>query len=179
MIEVVERPRRATRGSKRPSKAVKRKKRTKMDLTRQWLTPPPSYLRYSNVLRGIYWYWLSRDVREKEWIKWNKLCITCLEPIENWEDGDCGHILSSASCGEYLRFNRKNLTIQHKKCNNPRFSPNADALNAVHYDERYGQGAWQELYDLRGVECKEPKTSEYPALIEALDSYQRERKWRE
>jgi hypothetical protein len=154
------------------AKKAKKPKKTLRGLWREWLVPDTAYHRYEG-LRGIYWYWLSRDVRESEWIRWNQLCITCLEPIESWQYADCGHIIASARCGEFLRFNRNNLTIQHKGCNNPRISPNADALNAIHYDERYGIGAWKRLYDQRTVKAKTPKQQEYRDLIEALPSYQR------
>ncbi len=158
---------------KKVSEAVKRKKRTKAAICREWLFPGnPGDLRYSNVMRGLYWYWLSRDVRRSEWEKWGKKCLTCLNPVENWEDGHCGHVIASAMCGEYLRFNRRNLTIQHAACNSDRITPMAAALNALHYDERYEKGAWDKLYSLRKTEAKEPKTSEYPDLIRGLESYQ-------
>ena len=137
--------------------------------------PDNAYHRYQG-LRGIYWYWLSRDVRESEWDKWDGLCLTCLEPLERWEDGDCGHVVASARCGEYLRFNRINLTIQHKKCNNPRFSPNAGAMNAIHYDQRYGQGAYERLYAMRKTEAKCPRQDEYRELIKAIPAYERSKK---
>lgn len=164
--------------------ASKRKKKTKADKYREWLIPEyiirggglKSLIRYSDPLRGIYWYWLSKDVRKKEWEQWGGLCITCLKPIERWEDGQCGHVVSSAECGEFLRFDRRNLTIQHGGCNNPRFSPNAPALNAIHYDQRHGQGAWQWLYDQRKVEAKNPSQEKYRVLIRNLDSFREAQK---
>lgn len=164
--------RRPAKGKKQASKAVKRKKRTKVSILREWLVPDGSYLRYSNRLRAAYWYWLSRDVRKSEWEKWDKLCITCLLPVEDWEKGHCGHIISSSECGEFLRFNRINLTLQHAACNSDKITPMAAALNALHYDQRYGAGAWDALYAQRKTDCKEPKQSEYPDLIRALPSYQ-------
>lgn len=142
------------------------------ELKREWLIQSNMPLRYSGI-RGAYWYWLSRDIRKTEWETYG-VCITCLKPMETWEEGQCGHMVPSSMCGEYLRFNRKNLTIQHAKCNNPRFTPQAGALNAVHYDERHGQGAWQRLYDLREKykDHKEPKKDEYILLIKSLRSFQ-------
>ncbi len=162
--------RRKSFGIKRKVAAPKKKRRTESDLKRDWLIQSNYPLRYTG-LRGVFWYWLSREIRQMEWEKWGGLCITCLGPIENWWDGQCGHIIASKGCGEFLRFNPINLTIQHYKCNNPRFCPNAGALNAIHYDERHGQGAWQRLYEMRKIEAKEPKTAEYRALIQALPSY--------
>lgn len=155
----------------RVKRGLHRYKRTEADLKREWLVQSNYPLRYVG-LRGIYWYWLSRDVRKSEWEKWNGECITCLVPLETWEEGQCGHILASAFCGEYLRFNRINLTLQHSKCNNPRFSPHAGVANAINIDKRHGAGYMESLYSLRKKECKTPTQDEYRALIRALPSYQ-------
>lgn len=153
---------------KTPTK--KKKKRTKISIWREWLVPDGAYHRYEG-LRGIYWYWLSRDVRKKEWEKYNGLCLTCLEQVDDWRNGQCGHVIASHGCGEFLRFNRINLSLQHDYCNNPRITPNASALNAIHYDQRYGQGSWQRLWDMRKTESKTPTQEQYRELISKLDSY--------
>ncbi len=145
-------------------------KKTEIGLWREWLVPDTAYHRFKG-LRGVYWYWLSKQIRQEDWEKYG-VCITCLEPIEVWQQADCGHILPSSNCGEYLRFFRLNLTIQHKKCNNPRFTPNAGVLNAIHMDERHGPGTMKYLVSLTKKECKEPTTREYRTLIAELASYQ-------
>lgn len=151
--------------------STRKKKKSKVDLRREWLVPDTTgRLRYVG-LRGIYWYWLSRDVRKTEWEKYG-VCITCLEPIEDWTKADCGHIVASSWCGEYLRLNRINLTIQHKKCNNPRFCPQAGVLNAVNIDKRHGDGYMQNLLGLVKTEAKTPTQEQYRKLIRALPSYQ-------
>lgn len=156
---------------KRTKVSPKKPKRKKIDLWREWLVPDNAYRRYTG-LRGVYWYWLSRDVRRYEWEMWGGECITCLGVLERWEDGHCGHIIAAQNCGEYLRFNRKNLALQHPHCNSDRITPQASALNALHYDQRYGKGAWDALYALKKVEWKCPTQDEYRTLIEALPSYQ-------
>lgn len=153
------------------AKKVKKKKRTMVDLWREWNVPDNAYRRYKG-LRGIYWYWLSRDVRKEEWEKWDKKCLTCLEVVEDWRDEHCGHIIASDGCGEYLRFNRINLCLQHRKCNAQHIQKQASALNAINYDLRYGQGSWAKLYEMRKIEAKEPKQEEYRELIRGLKSYQ-------
>lgn len=142
-------------------------------LKEQWSIPTTNNfkLRYTG-LRGVYWYWLSRDVRKSEWEKYNGECLTCLERIEKWEEADCGHIVASRWCGEFLRFNRMNLTIQHKKCNNPRFCPQAGVMNAINIDKRHGTGYMDRLVSLRKTEAKEPSQDQYRELIRALPSYQ-------
>lgn len=154
---------------KKTGKVSKRRKKTYADLKREWLVPANGYTRFSG-LRGIYWYWLSRDIRQKEWEKYGH-CITCLVPMETWEEGVCGHIIASQNCGEYLRLNPINLTIQHRACNSDRVTPQAAALNAIHYDQRHGQGAWATLYSLRKTEAKNPGQEELRRLIQGLDSY--------
>lgn len=156
---------------KRRVKVKKKARRKKIDLWREWLVPDGAYHRYEG-LRGVYWYWLSRQVRKDEWEKYGGLCLTCLKPIEHWTMGHCGHIIAAQNCGEYLRFLRENLTIQHPHCNSDRITPQAAALNALHYDQRHGQGAWGLLFALKNTEAKAPTQAEYRALIRALPSYQ-------
>lgn len=151
---------------------AKKPRKTMIGLWREWSVPDGAYRRYKG-LRGIYWYWLSRDVRQFEWEYWEGKCLTCLETVENWEDGQCGHIVASHGCGEYLRLNRANLTLQHAACNNPKITPMAAALNAIHFDQRYGQGAYQKLYESRKKKAKEPSQDEYRRLIRSLRSYQK------
>lgn len=154
---------RVPRRSKKPAK-------TEIGIWREWLVPDNAYHRFKG-LRGVYWYWLSRQIRKEDWDTYG-VCITCLQPVQNWIDADCGHILPSSNCGEYLRFYRLNLTLQHKKCNNPRFTPNAGIYNAIHMDERHGEGTIKFLMSLTKKETKEPTGKEYKELIQALSSYQ-------
>lgn len=156
---------------KRIKRGLHRFKRTEADLKREWLVPTNAWMRYKG-LRGIYWYWLSIDVRKMEWVQWGGRCLTCLEFIPTWQEGQCGHIVSSSYCGEYLRLNRINLTIQHAACNNPKFSPHAGVANAVNIDKRHGAGYMEMLLSLRKTECKEPGQEEYRVLIRAVPSYQ-------
>ena len=151
-----------------------RKRRTEADLKRGWFIKSTYSLRYKG-LRGVYWYWLSRDVRKSEWEKYG-VCLTCLKPIENWEQADCGHIIASRWCGEFLRFHRLNLTIQHKGCNNPRFCPQAGVLNAINIDKRHGVGHMERLLQMQKIPAKEPKQSEYHDLIHTLNSFKEARK---
>lgn len=174
-ITLVETPRRKPRkfNRNRSQNAPGRKKRKKtiVDLWRLWLVPDKAYRRYKG-LRGIYWYWLSRDVRKSEWLRWDKLCLTCALPVEAWEQGQCGHIIPSDGCGEYLRFSRLNLCLQHPGCNANHIQKLASALNAINYDKRYGAGSWQKLYEMRKFNVKEPSQEEYRQLIQSLPSYQ-------
>lgn len=158
---------------KRAKRALRAKKPrvTDISLWREWNVPDGAYHRYKG-LRGIYWYWLSRDVRKTDWDRYG-VCVTCLQPVEDWRNADCGHMIPSDRCGEYLRFFRRNLSLQHKKCNNPRFTPHAGVLNAIHMDTRHGAGTMAFLEGLMKKECKEPRQEEYRNLIRGLSSYQK------
>lgn len=146
-----------------------KRKKTEADLKREWNVPVKANLRYKG-LRGIYWYWLSRDVRESEWKKYGH-CITCLKPIADWRLADCGHILPAANCGEFLIFHRENLTIQCKACNNPRFTPDAGIRNAINLEKRHGAGFIECLYEAKKVSVKAPTQQEYKDKIMALPNY--------
>src|SRR3990167_7887321 len=87
-----------------------RYKKTEADLKREWLIQSNYPLRYTG-LRGIYWYWLSRQVRKEQWEMWEGKCLTCLIPLLTWEEGQCGHVVPSSMCGEFLRLNKINLTL--------------------------------------------------------------------
>jgi len=149
--------------------------KSKRDLYREWLIPESLIAmgwrpRYAG-LRGIYWYWLSRDVRKKEWEALKGCCFTCKRPLASWEDGQCGHIIPASWCGERLRFDRRNLTIQCGKCNNPRFSPHSGLVNAINYDDRNGAGTFKYLMAEVKMHAKEPTQAEYRQLIRELDSF--------
>lgn len=171
-LTIIELPKRKPRKWPRKASGRKKPKKTIVGLWRKWLVPDNAYRRYVG-LRGIYWYWLSRDVRKSEWVRWNKLCLTCLLPVENWEkDGQCGHVIPSDDCGEYLRLNRRNLTLQHSWCNNPKITPRASVLNARNYNMRFGEGAYEALEKDIKLQVKQPTTEGYKYLILSLPSYQ-------
>lgn len=151
-----------------------KKKQSVADLQREWFIPVGAWMRYPG-LQGVYWYWLSRQVRKEEWLKW-KVCITCDRPIRDWREGVCGHIIAVQVCKEYLKFHRPNLTIQHMNCNDNKMSPMAAALNLRNYDKRHGAGAWDALWELRKKPKKPYTQKELRALIEDLESYQAARR---
>jgi len=168
--KAVKRPFKRSLGKKRGI-APKKRKQSKIALWRSWNVPDYAYHRYEG-LRGVLWYWMSRDVRQSEFEKWDRRCLTCLGRLDDWRDGDCGHVIPSANCGEYLRFHRKNLTLQHKKCNQPRFTPDAGIRNAIHYNQRYGAGAIEALLALKTKKQKVPTKKQYEQLIKEIPAYQ-------
>lgn len=160
-------PIKLTRSSTRP----KKKKQTKADFNRQWNVPPNMPLRYTG-LAGIYWYFLSQQVREEDFVTYKGKCVSCKATTENWHEWDCGHFVASGGGGFATRFLRTNLALQCKKCNNPSWSPSAPAFYAVEVDKRYGQGTAEHLLNLKGVKQKEMTKSQYEEAIKSLPSYQ-------
>ena len=167
--------RRATRGSKRPSKRSKPKKRaktTEADLKRQWGVPVKTQLRYKGI-KGIMWYWTSISVRQRDMELFNGECIDmCGKFAENWWDFDAGHFIPASNCGFGLLFDRKNLHGQLKACNNPRFSPHSPIGYALGLDKRYGAGTAAALFKRKGEKTKEWKKEEYAKQIKLLPAYQ-------
>src|SRR3990167_9527976 len=97
-------------------------------------------LRYGNPLqKGIYWYYFSKMRRKQDFEKYGE-CITCLLPVDDWQQADAGHIVPARECGVYLLFHSMNVHLQHKHCNNPKWTPDAGFHNALNLDKRYGLG---------------------------------------
>ena len=157
---------------------MKKKKQTKADLYRYWGIPEKlirggglkTLLRYKGMA-GIYWYWLSRQIRYEEFVMFGGKCVSCPSILERWEDGDCGHFLASGSGGFATRFMRENLAFQCKRCNNPSWSPSSPAFFAIEIDKRWGTGTAEKILNLKDVAQKEMEPEEYGVLISALPSY--------
>lgn len=146
------------------------KKQTEADLKRSWGIDPKHQLRYSGIA-GIYWYYLSIQVRQEDFKKYKGKCVSCNTVLESWRDGDCGHFLASGNGGFATRFMRRNLSLQCKRCNNPSWTPDAPAFYAVELDKRHGAGTAASILALKGLGQKEMKKDEYAELIRELPSY--------
>lgn len=149
----------------------KKKKITAADLKRKWNVPVKVDLRYKGIA-GIYWYWLSRQVREDDFKKYHGKCVSCKAVTSDWHNWDCGHFVASGQGGFLTRFLRQNLALQCKKCNNPMWTPDAPAFYAVELDRRWGQGTAEGLLDMKGIQQKEMKPEQYEEAIKLLPSYQ-------
>jgi len=170
---------RATGGSKRlvgarkPLKrgiAPKKRKQTKIGLWREWNVPDWAYHRYEG-LKGVYWFWFSRTIRERDYERYSGLCMTCGRYVEKGSD-QAGHLFAARNCGFGLLFHPKNVHLQHSKCNNPRFTPDAAAFNALAINKRYGEGTVETLAKIKGEKTKEWNKAEYESRIKQLPAYQ-------
>lgn len=126
---------------------LKRKKQTKSeseaDLKRRYDIPVSKKLRWKG-LEGVAWYFLSLKVRKEEAEKYGR-CVSCPAPL-NWNEGDCGHYVAvSRSPG--MKLHRSNVALQCRRCNNPRWVPDASIPFAAELDRRYGKGFAAKLYE--------------------------------
>jgi len=157
---------------------MKKKKPSKKSLLRAWGLPESfqwSNLRYKNPYqKGIYWYYVSLEVRKRDVEKYGK-CIATGRPI-TMENSDAGHFCPAANCGRDLLFDLKNIHAESK------FSNAFDSGHLIGYRkglvERYGEAHVKDLED-RYLFYRKSKTpqkdwtaSEYELLIKKLPSFQ-------
>lgn len=150
---------------------TKKPRKTIVSLWREWGVPDGAYRRYTG-LKGVYWYWFSKSIRNRDYKEWGGLCMTCNEYVEKGQD-QCGHVFAAKDCGFELLFHPLNNNLQHASCNNPRFTPSAGLYNGVTVDARYGSGTVASLAAIKkSSTLKEWKKSEYEYLIPQLPAYQ-------
>ncbi len=162
-------PRKLLKGPQKPLRRTKSKK-TKIALFREWGVPDAAYRRYSGI-KGVYWYWFSKEIRARDYALFEGKCMTCLEYVDP-KDSQCGHLFAARDCGFTLLFHPKNNHLQHSSCNNPRFTPSAGIHNAINIEQRYGSGTIAELAQLKSLKGKEWSKSGYAVKIAELESYQ-------
>lgn len=147
------------------------KKQTDADLKREWGLLPTQTLRYKGIA-GVYWHYLSLQVRHEDFEKYGGKCVSCPVRLETPHHGDCGHLVASGSSGFATRFLRQNLALQCKPCNNPKWRPDAPAFYALEVEKRWGKGTLMKLLCLKGTIQKEMTKEQYAEAIKALPSYQ-------
>lgn len=157
--------------SKATHSGLKAPKMTQEALKRLWSVPAGVDLRYHGI-KGIYWYWLSIQVRREDFKKYHGACIDqCGKVAERWQDFDCGHGIAASRGGINLLFRRENLAGQLKACNNPKWSPLAPIGFMRGVDLRWGVGTADMLWNLKDTVGKEPTNDEYMAKIKGLWVY--------
>lgn len=156
---------------------------TKADIYRKYGLPESmirggglkAWLRYMNpVEKGVYWYWFSRYIRERDVEQWGT-CISCNCPI-TFDSCQAGHFIPANGCGRDLLFDERNVNAECKRCNG------FDEMHLIGYaknlDKRYGEGTsalliqrYQDYKD--GPVVRDWKAKEYEAKIHALPNYVR------
>ena len=146
--------------SRRPSKA---------DFLRSWGIYPGTWMRYSGI-KGVYWFWFSRTVRERDYKEHGGICITCGKYVETETSNAC-HIFAARNCGFALLFHPLNVHLGHSRCNNPRFTPSAGVFNALNMEKRYGNGTIARLARKKNNKMKEWTKVQYEERIRQLPAY--------
>lgn len=118
------------------------KKMSKRDFNRTWGLHPDYKLRWVG-LAGVAWYYLS-IVRRKEDAKKYGKCVSCPSELQ-WHEGDGGHYIS-VSRSQGMKLREDNVYLQCKRCNNPKWSPDASIPFGVEIDRRHYKGKAAELY---------------------------------
>ena len=151
------------------SSRKKRKRVSVAEFKRSWGISPKGWMRYSGI-KGIYWHYFSRSVRMRDYEEHDGLCMTCMLYVDP-HDAQGGHLLPARNCGFALLFHPKNVHLQHSKCNNPRFTPDAGLRNGINIERRY-PGLLTELFKLKEEKQKEWSKDEYQEKIKQLPAYQ-------
>lgn len=143
---------------------VSRPKKGKVNPWLAYGLKKPAYVRFKGNA-GILWFVMSRYIRKSEWIEYNGACVDgCGRYIPDWREADCGHFRAS-SRGFCTKFERTNLGLQTKYCNNPTWSPDSSYGFGKTIDKRYGKGTADRLTQASHRVCKEYSPAEYDLEI--------------
>lgn len=125
-----------------------------------------AYKRYTG-LKGDYWTLFSEYIRRRDWLKYGT-CICCEKVIEEWKFADAGHYVAAGNGGFGLLFDEQNVNLQCKRCNNPKWSPDASIPYGINLDKRYGKGTAKKLWARKYKTTKAWSDLEYEKEIEVL-----------
>jgi 5-methylcytosine-specific restriction endonuclease McrA len=116
-------------------------------------------------LKGKLWEIFSKYVRIRDFLK-HGTCISCGNKLPHWKLGDAGHYVAAGHCGFGLLFDEKNVNLQCKKCNNPKWTPDATIPYGLELDKRFGKGTAAKLWNRRFTITKEHSQTQYQKEID-------------
>lgn len=103
------------------SKARKPKKATKVPnkgyKPPKWFMSLPTGSHGSNPVQKRYWKVISDTYRKDDWEKYKGKCVSCGKYIEDWKLGDLAHFKKYSVCNSWFKFQRENLALSCKGCN--------------------------------------------------------------
>lgn len=99
--------------------------------------------RYTGI-KGCLWAIFSDYIRLRDFLKYGR-CVSCPHRFENWRDGDAGHYISVTRGNWHTLFDERNVNLQCKRCNNPKWTPDASIPYRVELERRWGVGVADEL----------------------------------
>lgn len=109
-------PMRRSKLASKKRKSVKRPKTHKGYKTPPWFNKIAYGSHGSTPAQKRYWKVISDTYREEDWKKYKK-CVSCGKHIEHWKDGDLAHFKKYSVCNSWFKFERKNLALSCKGCN--------------------------------------------------------------
>lgn len=119
-------PRKPMKRSTFTKKAVKKRSKRQIDpnkkVSHKGYKPPKWFMKIKPGSHGStpaqkrYWKVISDTYREADWKKY-KCCVSCKQRIEHWKDGDLAHFKKYSVCNSWFKFQRENLALSCKGCN--------------------------------------------------------------
>ena len=101
--------------------------------------------RYTGI-KGCLWAIFSIYTRKRDFALYGGKCVSCKAILERWQDGDAGHYVSVTRGNFETLFDEKNVHLQCKQCNNPKWTPDASIPFAYEIDRRLGKGTADDIY---------------------------------
>lgn len=116
--------------------------------------------------KGMYWTIFSMYTRKRDFIKYGGRCVCCGEITDHWRNWDAGHYVSVSNGNAETCFNEKNVHGQCKRCNNPKWTPDASIPFREELIKRIGVKEVLKLEKIRREKKagKEPTQNEYEML---------------
>jgi hypothetical protein len=115
-------------------------------------------------LKGVLWAIFSMYTRKRDFLLHTGSCVSCSAVLNDWKEGDAGHYVSVTRGNFWSLFFEGNVHLQCKRCNNPKWTPDASIPFAFELDRRLGKGTAEMIYT---------KSQEYAGSYSELE-YMRE-----
>lgn len=82
----------------------------------KWFRALPYGSHGSTPTQKRYWWVISQTYRADDFEKYGR-CVSCGKRLDDWRDGDLAHFKKYSVCHSWFKFERKNLALSCKGCN--------------------------------------------------------------
>jgi len=83
----------------------------------KWFMAIPYGSHGSTPTQKRYWWVVSQTYREDDFKKYHGRCVSCKKKLDDWKDGDLAHFKKYSVCHSWFKFQRENLALSCKGCN--------------------------------------------------------------
>lgn len=83
----------------------------------KWFTALPYGSHGSTPTQKRFWWVISQTYREEDFKRYKGRCVSCGKKLIDWRDGDLAHFKKYSVCNSWFKFERKNLALSCKGCN--------------------------------------------------------------